>query len=209
MLRSYLKRFHTKRNRIPEVTEAAVIEDFYRGSNDSVFVRTILQKRRPPPSSCSGKRTSTSLLTNRLRTSSGERSLLRLHRGVTRTSNPTSVGRRGLVKRFTLLDHPSLVPEVHPAKASGHWTTSSMPSARITRICATPCGTVETSSILSGMVDRSNLYHLPHREGARRASATSAIGRGRGWSVTPGFRRQIECEPCTCQDQQFTYTAVT
>jgi hypothetical protein len=32
------------RNRIPEVTEAAVIEDFYRGSNDSAFVRTILQK---------------------------------------------------------------------------------------------------------------------------------------------------------------------
>jgi hypothetical protein len=32
------------RNRIPEVVEAAVIEDFYRGSNDSVFVRAILQK---------------------------------------------------------------------------------------------------------------------------------------------------------------------
>jgi hypothetical protein len=43
-LRSYLKRFQTMRNRIPEVTEAAVIEDFYRGSNDSAFVRTILQK---------------------------------------------------------------------------------------------------------------------------------------------------------------------
>jgi hypothetical protein len=26
------------RNRIPEVTEAAVIEDFYQGSNDSAFV---------------------------------------------------------------------------------------------------------------------------------------------------------------------------
>jgi hypothetical protein len=37
-LRSYLKRFQTMRNRIPEVTEAAVIEDFYRGSNDSAFV---------------------------------------------------------------------------------------------------------------------------------------------------------------------------
>jgi hypothetical protein len=43
-LRSYLKRFQTMRNRIPEVAEAAVIEDFYRGSNDSAFVRTILQK---------------------------------------------------------------------------------------------------------------------------------------------------------------------
>jgi hypothetical protein len=43
-LRSYLKRFQTMRNRIPEVMEAAVIEDFYRGSNDSAFVRAILQK---------------------------------------------------------------------------------------------------------------------------------------------------------------------
>jgi hypothetical protein len=32
------------RNRIPKVTEAAMIEDFYRGSNDSAFVRAILQK---------------------------------------------------------------------------------------------------------------------------------------------------------------------
>jgi hypothetical protein len=37
-LRSYLKRFQTMRNHIPEVAEAAVIEDFYRGSNDSAFV---------------------------------------------------------------------------------------------------------------------------------------------------------------------------
>jgi hypothetical protein len=32
------------RNRFPEVAEAAVIEDFYRRSNDSAFVRAILQK---------------------------------------------------------------------------------------------------------------------------------------------------------------------
>jgi hypothetical protein len=43
-LRSYLKRFQTMRNCIPEVAEVAVIEDFYRGSNDSAFVRAILQK---------------------------------------------------------------------------------------------------------------------------------------------------------------------
>lgn len=68
MLRSYLKRFQTMRNCIPEVAEAAVIEDFYRGSNDSAFVRAILQKHRPPPSSCSEKQTSTSQPTNRLKT---------------------------------------------------------------------------------------------------------------------------------------------
>jgi hypothetical protein len=32
------------RNRIPEVIEAAMIEDFYRGSNDLAFVRAMLQK---------------------------------------------------------------------------------------------------------------------------------------------------------------------
>jgi hypothetical protein len=136
--------FQTMRNRIPEVTKAAVVEDFYQGSNDSTFVRAILQKA--PTTSEQLFREADLYITpmNGLRTSSGERSLLCLHRGATRTSNPTSVGRRGLVKRSTPLDHPSLVPEVHPAEANGHWTTSSMPSARITRICATPCGTAET-----------------------------------------------------------------
>jgi hypothetical protein len=43
-VRLFLKRFQTMRNRIPEVAEAAVIENFYRGSNDSAFVRAILQK---------------------------------------------------------------------------------------------------------------------------------------------------------------------
>jgi hypothetical protein len=141
------------------------------------------RRRRPPPSSCFGRRTSTSPTTNGLKTSSGERSLLHLHHGATRTSNPTSVGRRGLVKRSTPSDHPSLVPEVHPAEASGHWTTSSMPSVPITRICATPCGTEETSSIPSGMADHSSLYHLPHHEEGLASPATSATGRGRWWSV--------------------------
>ena len=35
------------------------------------------------------------------------------------------------------------------------------------------------------------------------------VGLPRIANVTPGFRRQTECEPCTCQDQLFTYTAVT
>jgi hypothetical protein len=43
-LQSFIKRFQMMRNRIPEVIEAAVIEDFYRGSNDLAFVRAILQK---------------------------------------------------------------------------------------------------------------------------------------------------------------------
>jgi hypothetical protein len=35
---------HTSNPSSPEVTKAVVIEDFYRGSNDSAFVRAILQK---------------------------------------------------------------------------------------------------------------------------------------------------------------------
>jgi hypothetical protein len=67
------------------------------------------------------------------------------------------------VKRSRSPDHPSLMLEVRPAEVIEHWTTFSMPSARITRICATPCETAETSSP-SGMAEPSDLYHLPHRE---------------------------------------------
>jgi hypothetical protein len=93
-----------------------------------------------------------------------EHSLHRRHRNVTRTNNPTNVGRRGLVKKFTLLDHPPLAPEEDLAEANVRWTTSSTPSARTTRTCATPSGTAETSSTLWGTADPSSLYHLPHHE---------------------------------------------
>jgi hypothetical protein len=42
--------------------------------------------------------------------------------------------------------------------------TSSMPSARTTRICVILFGTAEISSTPLGMADPSNLYHLPHHE---------------------------------------------
>jgi hypothetical protein len=60
--------------------------------------------------------------------------------------------------------------------------------------------------------------HGAESEGACTAEGVGANRWGRGGRkrereagahVTPGFRRQTECEPCTCQDQQFTYTAVT
>jgi hypothetical protein len=117
------------------------------------------KKRRPPPNSCSGRRTSTSPPMNVPRTSSEERSRLRPRHDATRTSKPTSAGRRGLAKKFMPLDHPSLVPEGHPAEANEHWTTSSTPSARTTRTCVILFGTAEISSTPSGMVDPSNLYH--------------------------------------------------
>jgi hypothetical protein len=122
------------------------------------------KKCQLPPSSCSRKPTSTSPPTNELRTSSEEQSLHRWHHDTTRTNNPTNVGRRGLVRKSTPLDHPPLAPEKDLTEANVHWTTSSKPSAHTTKTCATPSGTAETSSTPWGMADPSNLCHLPHHE---------------------------------------------
>jgi hypothetical protein len=122
------------------------------------------RRRRLPPSSCSGKPTSTSPPTNELRISSEEQSLHRQHHDATRTNNPTNVGRRGLMKKSTLPDHPPLAPEEDLAEVNVRWKTSSTPNARTTRTCATPSGTAETSSTLWGTTDPSNLCHLSHHE---------------------------------------------
>jgi hypothetical protein len=118
------------------------------------------RKRRLPPSSCSGKPTSTSLPTSELKTSLGEQSPHRQHHDVTRTSNPTNAGRRDRVKKCTPPDHLPLAPGEGLAEASARWTTFSMPSARTTRTCATPFGTAGTSSTPSDTADPSNLYLL-------------------------------------------------
>src|SRR6187455_1100470 len=122
------------------------------------------KRRRLPPSSYSGKQTSTSPLMNEHRTSSEEQCLHRQHRNATGTINPISVGIRGLVKKSTPPDHPPLAPEEHLVEVNKHWMTSSTPSARTTRTCATPSGTPETSSTLLGTPGPSNLYRLPHLE---------------------------------------------
>jgi hypothetical protein len=122
------------------------------------------RRRRPLLSSYSGKLTSTSPPTNKLKTSSEEQSPHQQHRDMTRTSSPTNAGRRGLVKRSTPPDRLPLAPEEDLAEANAHWTTSSTPSACTTKTCATPSGTAETSSIPWGTTDPSNLYLLPHCE---------------------------------------------
>jgi hypothetical protein len=119
------------------------------------------KRRRLPLSNYSGKRTSTSPPTNELKTSLEEQSLHRRHHDATRTNNPTSIGRRGLAKKSMPPDHPPLAPEEHPAEVNVHWTTSSTPSVRTIRTCATPSRTASTPS---GTADPSNLYHLPRHE---------------------------------------------
>jgi hypothetical protein len=121
------------------------------------------RKRRLPPSSCSGKPTSTSPPTSELKTSLGERSLHRRHHDVTRTNNPANAGRRDRTKKYTPPDHLPLALGVDLAEASARWTTSSTPSARTTRTCATPFGTAGTSSTPSDTADPSNLYLLLRR----------------------------------------------
>jgi hypothetical protein len=92
----------------------------------------------------------------------------------------TGIGRRGLVRRYMPPDHPSLEPEVRPAEANRHWMTFSTPSARTTRTCATPYGTVGTSSTPSDMADHSNLYHLPHHEEGLSSPGILSSKKGEG-----------------------------
>jgi hypothetical protein len=80
-------------------------------------------------------------------------------------------------------DHPSLEPEVCPTEANGHWMTSSTPSAHTTRICATPYGTVGISSTPSDMVDRSSLYHLPHRKEGLACPGSLSNKKGEGGGI--------------------------
>jgi hypothetical protein len=55
-----------------------------------------------------------------------------------------------------------------------------MPGARITRTCAIPCRTAETSSIPSGMADRSSLDHLPHHEEGLASPGSLSNRKGEG-----------------------------
>jgi hypothetical protein len=150
------------------------------------------RRRRQPPSSCSGKPISTSSPMNELRTSSGEQSLRQRHCDATRTSNPTSAGRRGPVKRSTPPYRPPLTPEEDLEEANARWTTSSTPSVRTTRTCATPSGTAGISSIPSGTVDPSNLDLLPRRE------------EGQENRDSPSRRRREEVEPSRALTERST-----
>jgi hypothetical protein len=141
------------------------------------------KKHRPLLNSCSGRRTSTSSPMSVPKTSSEGRSPLRPHHSVTRTSKLTSAGRRGLAKKSMPLDHPSLMPGGHPVEANEHWTTSSTPSARTTRICVILFGTAEISSTPLGMADLPTSTTSPTTRRTRRTLTTSAAGRGRRRSV--------------------------
>jgi hypothetical protein len=163
-LRSYLKRFQTMRNRIPKVTEAVVIEDFYRGSNDSAFVRAILQKA-PTTSEQLFQEADLYIIAD-------ERAQDLIGGAKPAPAAPRRDANQQPDKRWE--NRPR--EEVHAAgppasrargdltEANARWTTSSTPSARTTRTCATPFETAGTSSTPSDTAGPSNLYLLRRRE---------------------------------------------
>jgi hypothetical protein len=180
------------RNRIPEVTEAAVIKDFYRGSNDSAFVRAILQKAPSTSKQLFQEADLYITADERAQDLIGGAKPHRQHHDATRTSNPTNAGRRGLAKKCMSLDHLPLAPKEDLAEANAHWTTSSTPSARTTRTCATPFGTAETSSTPSDTASPSNLYLLLHR------------GEDQENRDNPSRRRREEVEPSRALTERST-----
>jgi hypothetical protein len=95
------------------------------------------------------------------------------------------------VKKSTPPDHPPLAPEEDLAEANTRWTTSSTPSARTTRTCATPFGTAETSSIPWGMADPSNLCRLPHHEEDLENLDNPNSRRGGGGGAFPRIDREV------------------
>jgi hypothetical protein len=151
------------RNRIPEVTEAAVIEDFYRGSNDSAFVRAILQKA--PTTSEQLFQEADLYITADERAQDLIGGAKPAPAAPRRDANqqPDKRWEKRRAKKCTPPDHLPLAPGEGLAEASAHWTTSSTPSARTTRTCATPCGTAGTSSTPSDTADPSSLYLLLRR----------------------------------------------
>jgi hypothetical protein len=80
-------------------------------------------------------------------------------------------------------DHPPLAPGEDLVEANARWTTSSTPSARTTRTCATPFGTAGTSSTPSDTAGPSNLYLLLRR------------GEDQENRDNPSSRRREEVEP--------------
>jgi hypothetical protein len=141
------------------------------------------RKRRPPPNNCFRKRTSTSPLTSGPRTSSKERNLHHWHRGATRTSNPTGVGRTCLIRRSTPLDHPSLTPEEHPWR---RMDTGRHPR----RPVPIPQGHAPHPVELQGLQALRREWPTvpasttsPTTRRAWQAQTASATRRGRGWSI--------------------------
>jgi hypothetical protein len=189
---SYLKRFQTMRNRIPEVTEAAVIEDFYRGSNDLAFVRTILQKA--PTTSEQLFREADLYITTDERAQDLIGGVKPAPAAPRRDTNQQPDKRWEKRPREEVHDVGPPASRARGGPRGGERMLDDIldASARTTRTCATPFGTAETSSTPSGTADPSNLYLLLHR------------GEDQENRDNPSNRRREEVEPSRVSTERST-----
>jgi hypothetical protein len=180
------------RNRIPEVAEAAVIEDFYRGSNDSAFVRTILQKA--PTTSEQLFREANLYITADERAQDLIGGVKPAPAALRRDTNqqPDKRWEKRPREEIHAAGPPASRAREDLVEANTRWTTSSTPSACTTRTCATPFRTVETSSTPSGTADPSNLYLLLRR------------GEDQENRDNPSNRRREEVEPSRVSTERST-----
>lgn len=160
-LRSFLKCFQSMRNRIPDISNAAVIEDFYRGSHDVVFVCVILQKASTTSEQLFREADIYIIDDSELVPSSTNRGQHpQRSKG---TLNKTSAGTRGRERKSIPWGRRKL-GRVAPLAATtcGRWTKSSMVHVVITRTCAILYATAGISRTRSAMVDCSkrSLRHL-------------------------------------------------
>jgi hypothetical protein len=171
------------RNRIPEVTEAAVIEDFYRGSNYSAFAQAILQK---------APITSEQLFWEAdLYITVDERAQDLIWGVKPALSAPRHDANQQPDKRWEKRPRE----EVHaagppvscargaPHGGERHWTTSSMPvpvsqgyAPHLVELQRLQAFCREWSTVPASTTS-------PTARRARRASTASATGRGRRWSI--------------------------
>jgi hypothetical protein len=163
-LRSYLKRFQTMRNCIPEVAEAAVIEDFYRGSNDSAFVRAILQKA--PTTSEQLFREADLYITTDKRAQNLMGGTKPTPPAPRRDTNQQPDKRWEKRPREEVHAVGPPVSRARGAPRGGERTLDDILDAQCSyhKDMRHTLGTTKTSSTPSGTVDPSNLCHLPHHE---------------------------------------------
>jgi hypothetical protein len=185
------------RNHIPKVAEAAVIEDFYRGSNDSAFVRAILQKA--PATSEQLFREADLYITVDERA----QDLI----GGTKPAPPAprhDVNQqpdRRWEKRPREEVH-TVGPPVARARGGPHGGVRTL-----NEILDTQCsyhkdmrhnGTIGTSSTLSGMAGHSSLYRLPHREESPASPGSLSSRKGEGVELFHALtKRSTSCSEGT------------
>jgi hypothetical protein len=138
------------RNRITEVTEAVVIEDFYQGSNDTAFVRAILQKALTTSEQLFREADLYITADNRAQDLFGGAKPAPPAPRHDANQQPDRRWEKRPREEVHVVGLPVARARGAPRGGEQTLTTSSTPSARTTKTCTTPCGTVETSSIPSG-----------------------------------------------------------